>query len=1578
MFGRKALIGAGIFIIVAIFAAAAAVVAIVLINADDDRSGGSTRRTANRSDLPPRSEAGPSGAISGQAGEEMRLVAIVPSPRIVRLDEPGDSQRLTVSGYYSDRSEADLERDALADVSYASSDPSVAQVDSRGVVTGVETGGADITVTYQDHTATVTVFVWGEMRTVPAFDSERLLETSDDGSAIILNRVMVELEPGREASDADEVAAQIGGSVLFAFRTFPGYLVEFDGRSEADLEQALAVLEDDPRVAIAYPDLVLVGHQGGGTNTIETLNLKHGFGDAYLDAGMEDAWNSMGLVDLLNPVTIGMIDMGFVAQTGDPEVDAVLASEFDYDRIDFRFGKGNWMDPGHGTGVASIMIAQNNENAVDPGSFSGVLTSVAGIEHNTVLYSAPNGFQHSGARFTSALEDIIRYKNQVDVVNISMGYRCTPRYFDHCVGEFSLPGSLFVGWRSRWKELMTAMPEVVFVIAADNDERDTEGMYPADFAPEVPNAITVGATYKGNRAWYSSFGTAITLGAPGSWVWVVNTTHGYRYEDGTSAAAPMVAGTVALLRALDPQLSATEIKEILVRTGGVHTVCTASRDEKLLDPCPPENQETWPILNAGEAVSAVLWPSVDAEIDVDRILPRTASIGSQVELTVPVTNTGGRDWTFDLAGSATLPSEKTIDLGTVQHVIPAGGTHPFKLGFTVDEVGDWELELEIHRNPERTSMPDSEQVTLRVVQSAGEEPMWQTISAGGFHSCAINSDLALVCWGSNHSDITTYTGQSDPPDGAFLSVSSGIFHNCAIRTDQLLVCWGDNSEGQSRPRPSSDEFRSVSAGGFHTCAVDTEFKMWCWGLNEHGQSDAPEGHFLSVGAGHHHTCGVRTDHSVECWGEDIHGQATPPDGSFTSVSGGLSATCGLKEDGAVVCWGREEGALMRVPEGQFVSISVFQSLGCGLRTDGSVTCWGGFSWAAIEPEGRFTSVGAGFGHACGIRPDGSVFCWGHDLYGQATPPGVVHRARSGIREGQPSEPATEPESPQLQIEIPRAVRADALGRSPEARSGRPPVRSSSTTTEAAFSAISAGYGHTCGLRTDGSPVCWGWTKRGQAEPPTHEAPVAISSGYDHTCGLRYDGSAVCWGSDAYGKATPPAGETFTAISSGDTHTCGLRPDGSAVCWGASSEGETAPPRGETFTAISSGDIHTCGLRRDGTAVCWGADYYGQATPPQAETFTDISSGGAHTCGLRTNGSAVCWGWDHNGQATAPARESLIAVSSGRLHTCGLRTDGSAVCWGWDDDGWAIPPTGIFTAISAGDYHTCGLRPGGSVSCWGSNFYGEATPPPGNSLVSISARQYHACALMPDGSPVCWGPDNYGEATPPDEERLAAISTGYNHTCGLRPDGTPVCWGHNDVDQSTPPAGATLVDISSGRGHTCGLRPDGSAVCWGENDGGEATPPAGATLTTISTGYRHTCGLRSGGSAVCWGRNNYGEAVPPTDEIFVDISSGNYHTCGLRADGSVACWGWGNDSRVTVPATDNFIAISSGGTHTCGLKPDGSVACWGLDDYGETIPPYGETFTAISSGDFHTCGLRSNGSAVCWGGSNTLVHGRGRR
>lgn len=89
--------------------------------------------------------------------------------------------------------------------------------------------------------------------------------------------------------------------------------------------------------------------------------------------------------------------------------------------------------------------------------------------------------------------------------------------------------------------------------------------------------------------------------------------------------------------------------------------------------------------------------------------------------------------------------------------------------------------------------------------------------------------------------------------------------------------------------------------------------------------------------------------------------------------------------------------------------------------------------------------------------------------------------------------------------------------------------------------------------------------------------TAVSAGHEHTCGVRTDGTLACWGWNEYGQAAPPEG-TFATVSAGRGHTCGVRMDGTLACWGRNESGQAASPPG-TFTAVSVGFRHTCGCGR---------------------------------------------------------------------------------------------------------------------------------------------------------------------------------------------------------------------------------------------------------------------------------------------------------------------------------------------------------------------------------------------------------------
>ena len=157
--------------------------------------------------------------------------------------------------------------------------------------------------------------------------------------------------------------------------------------------------------------------------------------------------------------------------------------------------------------------------------------------------------------------------NPAKVLNLSLGGNSStcPTTFQSAINAVNAVGS-------------------IVVVAAGNSNSNAAGFTPAN----CNGVITVGATNRsGVRAWYSNYGSVVDVSAPGGESGIdgvlstANTgTQGpasdsYAYKQGTSMAAPHVAGVVSLMLAINPTLNFTQTETILKLTakpfGSGHT-----------------------------------------------------------------------------------------------------------------------------------------------------------------------------------------------------------------------------------------------------------------------------------------------------------------------------------------------------------------------------------------------------------------------------------------------------------------------------------------------------------------------------------------------------------------------------------------------------------------------------------------------------------------------------------------------------------------------------------------------------------------------------------------------------------------------------------------------------------------------------------------------------------------------------------------------------------------------------------------------------------------------------------------------
>ena len=130
-----------------------------------------------------------------------------------------------------------------------------------------------------------------------------------------------------------------------------------------------------------------------------------------------------------------------------------------------------------------------------------------------------------------------------------------------------------------------------------------------------------------------------------------------------------------------------------------------------------------------------------------------------------------------------------------------------------------------------------------------------------------------------------------------------------------------------------------------------------------------------------------------------------------------------------------------------------------------------------------------------------------------------------------------------------------------------------------FAALSLASFNGCGLRTDGSMLCWefdrdrlNWVSERRGEF------TDVSAARWQDCAVRTDETITCWMQS--GPQSPERHRTvhvtdgqFTDVSAGGGHWCALRTDGTVVCRGSSSSGEVEHRRGVSRRSPAAGTIH---------------------------------------------------------------------------------------------------------------------------------------------------------------------------------------------------------------------------------------------------------------------------------------------------------------------------------------------------------------------------------------------------------------------
>ncbi|MFK7992229.1 MAG: RCC1 domain-containing protein [Sandaracinaceae bacterium] len=244
----------------------------------------------------------------------------------------------------------------------------------------------------------------------------------------------------------------------------------------------------------------------------------------------------------------------------------------------------------------------------------------------------------------------------------------------------------------------------------------------------------------------------------------------------------------------------------------------------------------------------------------------------------------------------------------------------------------------------------------------------------------------------------------------------------------------------------------------------------------------------------------------------------------------------------------------------------------------------------VEGFGVPSQIAVGTGFTCATSQDGALFCWGRNDQGQLGMGDTVERTAPTRVESPDTEWVELEANADTVCAIDIAGALYCWGRNAEGQTGvggsggaPPPILSPTRVGTEAWTDVTVGEGHACGVRQDGVVYCWGRNTNGQLgvldmEPLQVRTPVAVGTESQWAsvdasprgvCAIRTDETMACWGDSLDGRLGPlldmtredgliaPTDRTgaYAEVQIDAFHGCAIRADQSGECWGRAIEGQ---------------------------------------------------------------------------------------------------------------------------------------------------------------------------------------------------------------------------------------------------------------------------------------------------------------------------------------------------------------------------------------------------------------------------------------
>ena len=384
---------------------------------------------------------------------------------------------------------------------------------------------------------------------------------SGSTSEFVPGQVLVGFEDGVGAAERRQVAENRADG--FEENLSVPHLELVDIETGQSVPEAIESLEQSAKVAYAEPDYLMHSAVTDPNDTYWTYQWAHynsgqsngAIGPGQVDADMDtfEAWDT---TTGANSVVVAVVDTG--VQVDHPDLDSRI-----------------WTNPGEsGSGKESNGVDDDhngfvddwrgwsfarNSNDITPG-VSAHGTNVSGV----IAMEANNSVGGVGTMWQGKVMEV--QWGTGDSGPTSDGTAALDYAAD--MGAPIVNASFVTPQQQAMRDVIAAHPETLFVAAAGNSSGDDDTRLEEPCSAPGNNVVCVAATDRYDQlAAFSNYGdTTVDLAAPGTAVLTANVPSNYVIGEGTSFAAPYVAGIAGLIKARNPSAGVAFMRNALLST----------------------------------------------------------------------------------------------------------------------------------------------------------------------------------------------------------------------------------------------------------------------------------------------------------------------------------------------------------------------------------------------------------------------------------------------------------------------------------------------------------------------------------------------------------------------------------------------------------------------------------------------------------------------------------------------------------------------------------------------------------------------------------------------------------------------------------------------------------------------------------------------------------------------------------------------------------------------------------------------------------------------------------------------------